>query len=67
MVFIGSLSSFMKFGGQTSKNVHDVRNVCLEMTLYVLACFIGFYVFVLDEIHARGPKLVYENIQVRNI
>ena len=37
------------------------------MTLYVLACFIEFYVFVLDEIYVGGPKIVYENIRVKNV
>ena len=58
-MFIGILSSNMKFGGQTSKNVHDVRRVCLETTLCVLACFVEFYVFFLDENDMEGPKLVY--------
>ena len=57
----------MKFGGQMSKNVHDVRKVCLQTTLCVWACFIEFYVFVLDEIHVRGPKLIYEHIWVGNV
>ena len=56
------MSNFMKFGGQTSKNVHDVRKVCLEMTLCVLACFIEFYVFFFDEIDVRGPKIIYKHI-----
>ena len=58
MVFIGSVSSFMKFGYQTSKYVHDVRKVCLETTLGFYACFVEFYVFVLDKIDVVGPKLV---------
>ena len=45
-VYIGSVSSFVKFGGQLLKNVHNVRNVFLEMTLCVYACFVYFYVFV---------------------
>ena len=45
-------------------NVHDVRKVCLEMTLCVLACFVKFYVFVFDEIDIKGPKLVYNHIRV---
>ena len=57
----------MKFGGQTSKNVHDVRKVCLETTLCVLACFVEFYVFVLNEIPVRGHKIVYKHIQIVNI
>ena len=57
----------MKFGGQTSKNVHDDRNVCLEMSLCVLECFIEFYVFVLGEMDVRGPKRVYEHIRVVNV
>ena len=48
----------MKFGGETSKNIHDVRRVCLETFLCDLVCFIKLYVFVLDEINVRGPKLV---------
>ena len=50
-----------------SNNVHDVRKVCLETSLYVLVYFIEFYVFVLDEINVRGPKLVYKHIQVGNV
>ena len=61
MVFKVSVSSFVKFGGQTSKNVHDIRKVCLETTLCIYACFIEFYVFVLDKIHVRGPNS-YTNI-----
>ena len=66
-MFIGSVLSFMNFGGQTSKNVHDVQKVCLEMTLCVLACFVEFYVFVLDEIYMRGPKIVYNHILIGNV
>ena len=62
MVFIGSMSSFMKFGGQTCKNVHDVWKNCLETTLCVYACFVKFYVFALDKIDMVGPKLVYKHI-----
>ena len=58
LVFIGSVSNFVKFGGQTSKKVHDVQKVCIELNLCVNACFVEFCVFVLDEIHVRGPKLV---------
>ena len=57
-MFLGSMFSFMKFGGQTSKNVHDIRKVYLEMTLCVLACFAKFYVFYLDEIDVGGPNIV---------
>ena len=67
MVFKFSVSSFMKFGGQTSKNVHDVRNDCLETTLCVYVCFVNFYVFVLDQNHVVGPKLVYKHIWVGNL
>ena len=56
MVYIGTVSSFVKVEGQTSKNVHDVRKVCLETNLCVLECFIEFYVLVLDEIYVRGLK-----------
>ena len=66
IVFIGSLSSFMKLRGQTSKNVHDVWKVCLKTTLCVLACIVEFYVFVFDEIDMRGTKLVQNHIRVGN-
>ena len=63
-MFIGSVSSLVKFGGQTSKNVRDVRKVCLEMTLCVLSCFFEFYMFVLGEIDVVGYKLIYKHIRV---
>ena len=47
-------------------NVHDVRKVCLETTLCVLACFVESYVFVFDDIDMRGTKLVYDHILVVN-
>ena len=59
------MSSFIR--GQTSKNVHDVRKVCLERTLCVLACFVELYVFIFDEINLRGPKIVYDDIRVGKI
>lgn len=46
IVFVRSVSCFMKFEGQTSKNVHDVRKVCLKTTLCFLARFVKFYGFV---------------------
>ena len=52
----------MRFGGQTSKHVHDVRKVCLEVTLCVIECFIECYLFVYDEIDVRGIKIVYTHI-----
>ena len=45
-------------------NVHDVRKVCIKTTLSVYVCFLEFYVFVLDEIHVRIPKLVYDHVWV---
>ena len=63
---IDSVPSFMKFGGQRFKNVHDVRKVCLETTLCILACFIEFYVLFLDEIDVVGHKIVYKHIGVGN-
>ena len=54
----------MKFEGKKSKNVHNVRKVCLKMTLCVLACFIKFYVFILDEIDMGGIKIIYEHTRV---
>ena len=67
MVFIDSVSSFVKFGGQTSKNVHDVRKVCLKTTLSVYVCFLEFYVFVLGEIHVIWSKLIHDHFWVGNI
>ena len=32
-MFIGGVLSFMKFGGQTFKNVQDVRKLALEMCM----------------------------------
>ena len=52
------------FGGQSSKNVHDVRKVCFEISLCVLECFVLFYVFIFKEIDVRGPKLVYNHIPI---
>ena len=66
-VFIVSVSCFMKVGGQTSKNDPDIRKVCLETTMCVLACFVEFYVFIFDEIDRGDPKLVYEHILVGNV
>ena len=67
IVHIGSVSSFEKFGGQTSKNVHDVWNARLEMTLCDYVCFVEFYEFVLDEIDVTGPKIVYNHILIGNV
>ena len=66
-MYIGSVLSFVKFGGQTSNNVHGVRKVCLETTMSVYACFVEFYVFVLDKINVRGPKVVYYDVWVGNV
>ena len=49
---------FVKFGGQMSKNVRDVRMVCPETTLCVYVCFVNFFVLFLYEIHVRGVKLI---------
>ncbi len=57
----------IKFGGQTSNNVHDIQKVCLETTLCVYVCFVKFYMFVLDETHVRGVKLIEDRIWVGNI
>ena len=55
------------FGGQTSKNLYDVRKVCLATTLYVYVCFIEFYVFFMDETYMLSSKLVYEHIWDKNV
>ena len=59
--------SFMRFGGQTFKNVHDVRKICLELTFCVLACFVEFYVFILDEIDMRGPKFLQSYSSLKHL
>lgn len=65
-IFIVYVSCVMKFRGQTSKNVHDVRKVCRKMTLCVLTCFVDFYIFSFYEINARDSKLVQDHIWVGN-
>ena len=55
IAFISSVLSFGMFGGQISKNIHDVCKVCLEVTLCVLACFIMIYVLRLEEADVMGP------------
>ena len=57
----------MMFGGQTSKNVHNIRKVYLETTLCVLECFIDFYMCDLYKIDLGGHKLIYEHFCVGNI
>ena len=59
--FIGIVSFIVEFGGQTSKNVLDIRKMCLEMTLCVQAYFVKFYVFVFYETHRRS--CLAKNIQ----
>lgn len=63
---IVSVASFIKFRGQISRNVYDVRKVFHEMTLCVSACFFEFYVLVLKEIVMRAPKLVYNHTRMVN-
>ena len=33
----------------------------LETILCVYACFFMFYVFIVDDIYVRGPKIMYEH------
>ena len=58
MNYYSVYSQCVKFREVWRSNVHDVRKVCLELTLCVYACFVEFYVFILDEIHVGGPKLI---------
>ena len=58
---------FVVFGGQTSKNVHEVRKVSFKTTLCVYACFVGLYQFVMEEIHVRADKLAYDHVWVENV
>ena len=60
-MYIGSVSSFVKFGDQTTKKVHDVQKVCLETTLCIYVRFIEFYELFLDENYVVGHKLLYEH------
>ena len=49
-------------------NVHDVRKMCLHMTLCVQACsFIEFYVLILDEIYLTDYKLIEDRIWVGKV
>ena len=66
-MYIDSVSSFVKFGGQTSTNVHEFQKVCLEITMCVYAFFVEFSVFVLDETHVVGCKIVCDHIWVGNV
>ena len=50
-----------------SKNVHDIRKVCLDTCLCVLVCFVEFYVFIFDEIDVRGPTNVFKHISVGKV
>ena len=50
MSYISVLRKCVKYGGQTSKNVHDVRKVCLRKCLCVFVCLSEFYVSALPEI-----------------
>ena len=49
------------------KKVHDVRKVCLKTTLCVYACFVEFYIFVLDQIDVECSKLIYKRIWIGNV
>ena len=57
----------MKFGGETSKKVHNVQKVFIKTTLYVLLYIVEFFVFVLDEIDVQSLKLAYKHIRVGNV
>ena len=57
MVFIESVSSFLKFAGQTSNKGHNVQKICLETIVFVYAYFIKFYKYFFYEIHVEGTKL----------
>ena len=61
------MTNLIKIVDQTSKNIHDIRKICLETTLCILACFIQCYLLVLDEIDVRGRKLRYEYISIINV
>lgn len=64
---MGSVSSFVEFGRQTSKIIHVVRNMYIEMTLYLYACFIEFNVFSFGEIHVRADKLIVDHVYYGNV
>ena len=67
MIYHSVYRKCVKFHEVWRSNVQDVRKVCLETTLCVLACLNKFYVFVLDEIDVASPKLVYEHIRVGRV
>ena len=50
MISLGSEGKLVTFRGQMSRNVYDVRKVCLRKCICVLMCFRKFYIFVVIEI-----------------
>ena len=54
MMFLGSVWSLVTVEGQTSKNIHDMRKVCLRKCLCVFMCFSEVYMFGLIEIDVEG-------------
>ena len=61
------MSCFVEFGDQTSKNVHDIRKMCLETTLCVSTCFVEVYVLVLGKNHVIGAKIIYVHVWVGKV
>ena len=69
MSYYGVYRKYINFDEVCRSNVqeiHDVQKVFLETTLCIFACFVKFYVFVLDEILVKGPKFVCKLIRVKN-
>ena len=54
--YIDFLRQCVKFRGQATKNVNDVRKVSLRKCLCLLMCMSGFYMFLLFELGEVVPK-----------
>ena len=67
MSYYGVYMQCIKFPEVWWSNVHDVQKICLETTLHVNACFVEFYVFVLETNHVVGTTILCKHIWVGNI
>lgn len=61
------MSIFIIYAGQRSKNVHNVRKVCLETTLCVLGCFVEFYVFIFYTIDVEVFEHIWTYSSLKNL
>ena len=64
IIYIGSVSSFVKFKGQTSMTF---ERFTLKRPCVCKHVSSSFMLFVLDEIHVRGDILTYEHVWVGSV